>query len=170
MKLNSSEEYGLRCLLQLARQTPGSLTIPEISQAEGITHHNVAKLLRILRQGGFVASARGQQGGYALAKPPPPNRRGRRARHARRSPLRRRLLRSLRRQRGLLHALAHRVFSARAVGDKCSRPSIKFYRAQPSPTCWNRATPSPTKRPCSIYRLRPETDSPPPRPDADRAA
>ena len=64
MKLSSSEEYGLRCLLQLARQAPGhSLTIPEISQAEGITHHNVAKLLRILRQGGFVASARGQQGG-----------------------------------------------------------------------------------------------------------
>ncbi len=71
MKLSSREEYGLRCLLQLARQTSGrSLTIPEISQAEGITHHNVAKLLRILRQGGFVASARGQQGGYALAKPP----------------------------------------------------------------------------------------------------
>lgn len=71
MKLSSREEYGLRCLLQLARHAPGrSLTIPEISQAEGITHHNVAKLLRILRQGGFVASARGQQGGYALAKPP----------------------------------------------------------------------------------------------------
>ena len=71
MKLSSREEYGLRCLLQLARQPAGrSLTIPEISRAEGITHHNVAKLLRILRQGGFVASARGQQGGYALARPP----------------------------------------------------------------------------------------------------
>ena len=71
MKLSSCEEYGLRCLLQLARQTSGrSLTIPEISRAEGITHHNVAKLLRILRQGGFVESARGQQGGYALARPP----------------------------------------------------------------------------------------------------
>lgn len=71
MKLSSLEEYGLRCLLQLARQAPGaSLAIPEISQAEGISHHNVAKLLRILRQGGLVASARGQHGGYALAKPP----------------------------------------------------------------------------------------------------
>ncbi len=69
MKLSSSEEYGLRCLLQLARQASSNLTIPEISQAEGITHHNVAKLLRILRQGGFVASARGQQGGYTLAQP-----------------------------------------------------------------------------------------------------
>ena len=96
MKLNSSEEYGLRCLLQLARQAPGSLTIPEISQAEGITHHNVAKLLRILRQGGFVASAAASKAATALAKPPT-NRRGRRARHVGRSPLRRRLLRSLRR-------------------------------------------------------------------------
>ena len=56
--------------MHLARQAPGqSLTIPEISQAEGITHHNVAKLLRILRQGGFVASVRGQHGGYTLAIP-----------------------------------------------------------------------------------------------------
>ena len=132
MKLNASEEYGLRCLLQLARQAPGSLTIPEISQAEGITHHNVAKLLRILRQGGFVASARGQQGGYALAKPPPPNRRGRRARHAGRSPLRRRLLRSLRRQRGLLHALAHRVFGARAVGTSATGRRSNFIAHNPS--------------------------------------
>jgi len=70
MKLSSQEEYGLRCLLHLARQAPGqSLAIPEISQAEGISHHNVAKLLRILRQGGFVESARGQHGGYTLAKP-----------------------------------------------------------------------------------------------------
>ena len=71
MKLSAQEEYGLRCLLQLARQASGeSLAIPEISQAEGITHHNTAKLLRILRQGGIVASARGQHGGYKLAKPP----------------------------------------------------------------------------------------------------
>ncbi len=71
MKLSTQEEYGLRCLLQLARHPSGtSLTIPEISQAEGLSSPNVAKLLRILRQGGFVESARGQHGGYALAHPP----------------------------------------------------------------------------------------------------
>ena len=70
MKLSAQEEYGLRCLLQLGRQEPGySLTIPEIGHAEGISVHNVAKLLRILRQGGFVESARGQHGGYTLALP-----------------------------------------------------------------------------------------------------
>ncbi|HLW77960.1 MAG TPA: Rrf2 family transcriptional regulator [Terriglobia bacterium] len=69
MKLTSQEEYGLRCLLRLARQA-GSLTIPEISEAEGISSHYVAKLMRILRRGGFVTSARGQAGGYTLARTP----------------------------------------------------------------------------------------------------
>ena len=70
MKLSSQEEYGLRCLLRIARQGEGdSVTIPEISEAEGISSHYVAKLLRILRRGGFVTSARGQAGGYALARP-----------------------------------------------------------------------------------------------------
>jgi Rrf2 family protein len=71
MKLSAQEEYGLRCLLQLARRQPGSsLTIPEIGQAEGISSANVAKLLRLLRQAGFVDSVRGQHGGYTLARPP----------------------------------------------------------------------------------------------------
>jgi Rrf2 family protein len=71
VKLSPLEEYGLRCLLRLARQEPGtSLTIPEISEAEGISPHNVAKLLRLLRQRGFVDSERGPQGGYTLSRPP----------------------------------------------------------------------------------------------------
>ena len=71
MKLSSQEEYGLRCLLHLARHDFGtSLTIPEISQSEGISHHNVGKMLRILRRGGFVESERGQHGGYVLARAP----------------------------------------------------------------------------------------------------
>jgi Rrf2 family protein len=71
MKLSSHEEYGLRCLLQVARQgTDGSATIPEISRKEGISEPYVAKLLRILRQGGFVRAVRGKVGGYTLARPP----------------------------------------------------------------------------------------------------
>ncbi len=70
MKLSAQEEYGLRCLLRLARQgSEGSLTIPEISQSEGISSFYVAKLMRILRRGGFVKSARGQAGGYTLSRP-----------------------------------------------------------------------------------------------------
>ena len=70
MKLTSQEEYGLRCLLRVGRAAPGeSLTIAELSRAEGISEPNVAKMMRVLRRGGFVNSTRGQAGGYALSRP-----------------------------------------------------------------------------------------------------
>jgi Rrf2 family protein len=69
MKLSAQEEYGLRCLLRLGAQGDGrSLTIPEISRAEGISPEYVAKLMRILRRGGLVTSARGATGGYTLSR------------------------------------------------------------------------------------------------------
>jgi Rrf2 family protein len=71
MKLSSQEEYGLRCLLQVARHDPeGSVTIPEIGRIEGLSIPHVAKLMRSLRRGGFVKSVRGQAGGYKLARTP----------------------------------------------------------------------------------------------------
>jgi Rrf2 family protein len=71
MKLSSQEEYGLRCLLQVARHDPeGSVTIPEIARIEGLSIPYVAKLMRALRRGGFVKSVRGQAGGYRLARTP----------------------------------------------------------------------------------------------------
>jgi Rrf2 family protein len=70
MKLSTQEEYGLRCLAQIARHGWGaSLTIAQISQLEGISVPNVAKVMRLLRRGGFVRSTRGQAGGYSLARP-----------------------------------------------------------------------------------------------------
>ena len=69
MKLSAQEEYGLRCMLTLARAEPGSsLTIPQIAEAERISGPNVAKLLRALKAGGYVVALRGQSGGYALAR------------------------------------------------------------------------------------------------------
>jgi Rrf2 family protein len=71
MKFSTQEEYGLRCLLRIARGgSVKGLTIPEISQAEKLTAPNVAKLVRILRIGGFLESSRGQTGGYTLSKNP----------------------------------------------------------------------------------------------------
>ncbi|MBE2227575.1 MAG: Rrf2 family transcriptional regulator [Ignavibacteria bacterium] len=70
MKFSTQEEYGLRCLLRVAGEKgEKGLTIPEISKAEGITTHNTAKILRALRLGGFLASSRGQIGGYTLSRP-----------------------------------------------------------------------------------------------------
>lgn len=71
MKFSAQEEYGLRCLVTLALEGEGGfLTIPQISDREGLTPSHVAKLLSILRKAGFVASTRGQAGGYSLAKVP----------------------------------------------------------------------------------------------------
>src|SRR5437879_8463965 len=66
MKLSANEEYGLRCLVRIGY---GTLTIPEISHAEGVSPAYAAKILRELRKGGFVKAARGKEGGYTLARP-----------------------------------------------------------------------------------------------------
>lgn len=69
MKFSAQEEYGLRCMLCLARIEEGeSLTIPQISSLEGMTQSHVAKILAILRKSEFIISTRGQLGGYTLAK------------------------------------------------------------------------------------------------------
>ena len=69
MKFSTQEEYGLRLLLRIAKSnSPHGLTIPEISELEGLSNAHVAKILRLLRIAGFVESARGQTGGYKLKK------------------------------------------------------------------------------------------------------
>ncbi len=70
MKFSAQEEYGLRCLLQIARLgEEGSMTIPEIGKVEDLSQTHVAKLLMILRKEGFVKSTRGQAGGYTISRP-----------------------------------------------------------------------------------------------------
>ena len=70
MHLLAQEEYGLRCLLQVAHgRSARPLTISEISAGEGLSAEYTAKLMRALRQGGLVVSTRGAGGGYRLARP-----------------------------------------------------------------------------------------------------
>ena len=71
MKISAQEEYGLRCLLQLARaETLGeSLTLAQLARLEGISTANAGKLMWILSKAGLVQSTRGIKGGYSLARP-----------------------------------------------------------------------------------------------------
>src|SRR5258706_13454393 len=71
MKISAQEEYGLRCLLQLARaeREGESLTLAQIAQSEGISVANAGKLMWIMNKAGLVQSTRGTKGGYALARP-----------------------------------------------------------------------------------------------------
>src|SRR5580658_3411944 len=71
MKFSSTEEYGLRCMLQMAKKGhKGMTTLVELSQKEDLTPAYVAKIMGVLRKGGLVQSLRGQSGGYQLSRPP----------------------------------------------------------------------------------------------------
>ena len=71
MKISAQEEYGLRCLLQLARaeEAGETLTLAQIARREGISVANAGKLMWILNRAGLVQSVRGTKGGYHLARP-----------------------------------------------------------------------------------------------------
>ena len=70
MKISAQEEYGLRCLVQLAALPAGeSLTLPQIAEREGISTANAGKLMWLLNKAGFVHSTRGTKGGYLLSRP-----------------------------------------------------------------------------------------------------
>ena len=70
MKITSQEEFGLRILIRIAGcKTPEGMSIPQLSKAEGLTPHYVAKLTRTLRLAGLVNSTPGNKGGYVLSRP-----------------------------------------------------------------------------------------------------
>ena len=70
MNILAIEEYGLRCLLQVALHPgPGPVTGPEIARREGLGPEYVARIMRALRAGDLVMSTRGAAGGYRLARP-----------------------------------------------------------------------------------------------------
>ncbi len=71
MRITAVEEYGLRCLLALARKGPkGQLSISEIASAEGLSVPYASKLLAILRRSGLVLAARGRGGGFSITREP----------------------------------------------------------------------------------------------------
>ncbi len=71
MRFTAQEEYGLRCMVHIARHAADRpVTIQEISRAERLTAAYVAKLLRILRRGRLVESRHGPAGGYRLPRRP----------------------------------------------------------------------------------------------------
>ena len=71
MKITAQEEYGLRCLLQVAVLTVKDelASLDDIANAEHITPDYAAKLITALRQANLVESVRGKSGGYKLSRP-----------------------------------------------------------------------------------------------------
>lgn len=80
MRFSAQEEYGLRCLLSLARaqraaraeapDAPRAVTVAEVAEREGMTVQNAGKMIRLLGKAGLIESVRGCKGGYRFARDP----------------------------------------------------------------------------------------------------
>jgi FeS assembly SUF system regulator len=74
-RLSKLTDYAVVVLTQLGRAPQMAdcaatiQTAPGIATATGLAEPTVAKVLKLLGQGGLVASTRGARGGYALARP-----------------------------------------------------------------------------------------------------
>lgn len=64
-------EYALHAIFDLSLQRPGEpVKIAEIARRQQIPQKFLELILAGLKQGGFVESRRGAEGGYLLARPP----------------------------------------------------------------------------------------------------
>ena len=71
MKLSTRTRYGIRAMLELAKNYKGGpLQIKIIAKEQDISVKYLEQLIAILRLRGFVRSRRGPRGGYMLAKKP----------------------------------------------------------------------------------------------------
>jgi len=71
MNISQKCQYAVRAVFELAKRGQGtSATINEIAEAQAIPPRFLEVILAQLKQGGFVESKRGVQGGYRLAQDP----------------------------------------------------------------------------------------------------
>src|SRR5579862_642825 len=71
MNISVKGEYALMALFDLAFQPPGApLKIGEIAKRQKIPQKFLELILASLKQGGFVESRRGAEGGYLLVRAP----------------------------------------------------------------------------------------------------
>ena len=70
MNISVKGEYALQALIDLAAQPPGEpVKIADIARRQQIPQKFLELILASLKQGGFVESRRGAEGGYLLARP-----------------------------------------------------------------------------------------------------
>src|SRR5580700_7897520 len=70
MNISVKSEYALLAIFDLAMQSPGELVkIADIARRQKIPQKFLELILASLKQGGFVESRRGAEGGYRLARP-----------------------------------------------------------------------------------------------------
>ena len=71
MRVSTKGRYALQLMLYLANHDTGAfIPLKEISKSEGITVKYLEQIIPPLNRAGFLFSARGNNGGYRLARPP----------------------------------------------------------------------------------------------------
>lgn len=70
MRLTDYSDYALRVLMHLGAHPGEIITSREISQAHGISHNHLTKIVHQLGQLGVLTNLRGRSGGIRLARPP----------------------------------------------------------------------------------------------------
>ncbi|MDZ7618675.1 MAG: Rrf2 family transcriptional regulator [Patescibacteria group bacterium] len=71
MLLSQKCQYALRAIFEVAKRAgEGPIKIDAIAASQAIPPRFLAAILHQLKQGGFVQSKRGAEGGYLLARPP----------------------------------------------------------------------------------------------------
>ena len=69
MRVSAKVDYALRAMTELAVASPSLMTGEQLASAQKIPPKFLESILAQLRNGGLVASQRGAEGGYRLAKP-----------------------------------------------------------------------------------------------------
>ena len=69
MRVSAKVDYALRAMTELAAASPSLMTAEQLATAQKIPPKFLESNLAQLRNGGLVASQRGAEGGYRLAKP-----------------------------------------------------------------------------------------------------
>lgn len=71
MKLSTRSRYGLKAVVDLAVTFgDGPVALPALASIQGVSEAYLEQLLRTLKKGGIVETARGAQGGYSLTRDP----------------------------------------------------------------------------------------------------
>ena len=71
MNVSQKSRYALKAILELSfRFGQGPISISQIAKAQAIPARFLEAILAQLKRGGFVASRRGNEGGYLLARAP----------------------------------------------------------------------------------------------------
>ena len=71
MKISTKGRYALRVMIDLAINSNGKyISLKDIAERQGISNKYLEQIISLLKKSGYLETARGNTGGYKLAKEP----------------------------------------------------------------------------------------------------